>query len=130
MFARVAWGKVKPGTWEEYERIYHDEIVPATRDIKGLHLRELLRGTDDPEEGISLTLWESREDLDAYERSSLHQQMVDRARAFYVGEFWVKHFDVRLGEARKQAQAGAVPQEGLGGWQSAVETDSPEGRVG
>ena len=66
MFARVAWGKVKPGTWDEYEQIYHDEILPATRDIKGLHLRELLRGADDPDEGISLTLWESREDLDAY----------------------------------------------------------------
>ena len=120
MFARVAWGKVKPGTWEEYERIYHDEIVPATRDIKGLHLRELLRGTDDPEEGISLTLWESREDLDAYERSSLHQELVDRARAFYVGEFWVKHFDVRLGEARKTGRPNGTPEreEGLGGWQS------------
>ena len=23
MFARLAWGKVKPGTWGEYERIYH-----------------------------------------------------------------------------------------------------------
>ena len=36
MFARVAWGKVKPGTWEEYERIYHEEILPETRDVKGL----------------------------------------------------------------------------------------------
>ncbi len=120
MFARVAWGKVKPGTWDEYERIYRDEIVPATRDIKGLHLRELLRGTDDPEEGISLTLWETREELDSYERSSLHQELVDRARAFYVGEFWVKHFDVRLGEARKTRRPSGIQEEeeGLGGWQS------------
>ena len=118
MFARVAWGKVKPGTWEEYERLYHDEILPGTRNIKGLHLRELLRGTDDPDEGISLTLWESREDLDAYEQSDLYQRLVDRARAFYVGEFWVKHFDVRLGEARRSGQTGGAPEEGLGGWQS------------
>ena len=98
MFARVAWGKVKPGTWEEYERLYHEEILPTTREVKGLRFRELLRGTDDPDEGISLTLWESREDLDAYEQSDLYQRLVDRARAFYAGEFWVKHFDVRLGE--------------------------------
>jgi hypothetical protein len=39
MFARLAWGKVKPGTWGEYERIYHEEILPATRDVKGLSLR-------------------------------------------------------------------------------------------
>ena len=129
MFARLAWGKVKPGTWDDYERIYHEEILPATRDVKGLSLRELLQGADDPDEGISLTLWDSREDLDAYERSGLHQDMVDRARAFYVGEFWVKHFDVRLGEARKQAQTAGVPQEGLGGWQSSVEAGSPGGRA-
>ena len=28
MFARLAWGKVKPGTWEQYEQLYHDEIIP------------------------------------------------------------------------------------------------------
>jgi heme-degrading monooxygenase HmoA len=98
MFARIAWGKVKPGTWEEYERIYHDEILPETRTVNGLRFRELLQGVDDPDEGISLTLWESREDLDAYEQSSLYKRLTDRARAYYVGEFWVKHFDVRLGE--------------------------------
>jgi heme-degrading monooxygenase HmoA len=102
MFARVAWGKVKPGTWEEYEQVYHDAIVPETRPLKGLVFRELLRGVDDPTEGISLTLWESQEDLEAYERSDLYQTLVDRARAFYVGEFWVKHFEVRLGEQIKQ----------------------------
>ena len=98
MLARVAWGKVKPGTWEEYERVYRDEILPASRGVKGLHFRELLRGTDDPHEGISLTLWESREDLEAYERGTTYQTFVERVKQFYVGEYWIKHFDVRLGE--------------------------------
>lgn len=98
MFARVAWGKVKPGTWEDYERVYKEEIVPASRGVKGLRFRELLRGTDDPNEGMSLTLWESREDFEAYEQSATYQGFVDRVRQFYVGEYWIKHFDVRLGE--------------------------------
>jgi heme-degrading monooxygenase HmoA len=101
MFARVAWGKVKPETWQEYERFYHDEVLPKTRDLKGLVFRELLQGADDPNEGISLSLWESREDLEAYERSDVYERIVERGRAFYVGEFWVKHFDVRLGEQLK-----------------------------
>ena len=98
MFARMAWGKVKPGTWAEYERIYRDEILPGTRYMKGLRFRELLRGSQDRDEGISLTLWDSREDMEAYEQSQQYRGMVDRARTFYVGEFWVKHFEVRLGE--------------------------------
>ena len=102
MFARVAWGKVKPGTWGDYEQLYHDEILPDTRDLTGLVFRELLQGADDPSEGISLTLWQSREDLDAYEQSDLYKQITERARAFYAGEFWVKHFEVRLGEEFKR----------------------------
>ncbi len=98
MLARVAWGKVKPGTWEEYERLYREELLPASRDVKGLRFRELLRGTDDPNEGISLTLWDSREDLEAYERGEVYRHFTERVRSFYVGEYWIKHFDVRLGE--------------------------------
>jgi heme-degrading monooxygenase HmoA len=84
--------------------VYHDAILPDTRSVKGLIFRELLQGLDDPNEGISLTLWESREDLDAYEQSDLYQRLTDRARAFYVGEFWVKHFDVKLGEEIKRPE--------------------------
>ena len=102
MFARVAWGKVKPGAWQDYEQLYHDEILPQTSGLKGLVFRELLQGADDPTEGISLTLWENREDLDAYEQSDLYKRITERARAFYVGEFWVKHFEVRLGEQLKR----------------------------
>ena len=82
MLARVAWGKVKPGTWEEYERVYRDEILPASRGVKGLHFRELLRGTDDPNEGISLTLWDSREDLEEYELGTTYQTFVERVKQF------------------------------------------------
>ena len=102
MFARVAWGKVKPGSWEEYERIYREEILPASRNVKGLRFRELLRGNDDPNEGISLTLWDSREDLEEYERGATYQGFLERVKQYYVGEFWVKHFDVRLGEELKR----------------------------
>jgi heme-degrading monooxygenase HmoA len=107
MFARVAWGKVRPGTWQDYEQFYHDEVLPKTRDLKGLVFRELLQGADDPNEGISLSLWESREDLDAYERSDVYAGIVEQGRALYVGEFWVKHFDVKLGEQLKREAGGA-----------------------
>src|SRR4051812_29271525 len=102
MFARVAWGKVKAGSWQDYEQLYHDEILPDTRNLKGLVFRELLQGADDSTEGISLTLWESREDLDAYEQSDVYKRIIEHARAFYAGEFWVKHFEVRLGEELKR----------------------------
>ena len=98
MLARVAWGKVKPEMWDQYERIYREEIVPSSRGVKGLRFRELLRGSDDPNEGISLTLWDSREDMETYERGEVYQRFLDRVKDCYTGEYWIKHFDVRLGE--------------------------------
>ena len=99
MLARVAWGKVKPGTWSEYERLYRDELLPASRDVKGLAYRRLLHSTDDPDEGISITIWESREDLEAYERSATYSAFTDRVRGFFVGEYWIKHFDMVMDES-------------------------------
>ena len=96
MLARVAWGKVKPGTWEEYERVYREEILPASQDVPGLRYRELLRGVEDPDEGMSLTLWDGREDLDAYEQGPLYRRFLERVTPFYVGEYWIKHFELRL----------------------------------
>jgi heme-degrading monooxygenase HmoA len=98
MARRTTPSKVKPGTWDRYERIYREEIVPASRGVKGLRFRELLRGSDDPNEGISFTLWDSREDMEAYERGEVYQRFLDQVKDCYVGEYWIKHFDVRLGQ--------------------------------
>ena len=96
MLARVAWGKVKPGTWQEYEQVYHDAILPDTRPVRGLVFRELLQGIDDPNEGISLTLWERREDLDAYEQSALYtKEFAPALQPFFVGDYKTYRCDVK-----------------------------------
>jgi heme-degrading monooxygenase HmoA len=77
-----------------------ERLSPTALQMGGSAFRTVR--ADDPNEGISLTLWESREDLDAYEQGELYQWMTERARAYYVGEFWVKHFEVRLGEELKR----------------------------
>ena len=35
MLARVAWGKVKPGTWDEYEHTYREQFVPGEQRREG-----------------------------------------------------------------------------------------------
>ena len=35
MIARVAWGKVKPGTWQQYEQLYRDEILEKVKKEAG-----------------------------------------------------------------------------------------------
>ena len=36
--------------------------------------------------------------METYERGATYQGFLERVKEFYVGEYWIKHFDVRLGE--------------------------------
>ena len=54
----------------------------------------LLRSTEDPDEGVSVSVWDSEEALLRYERSELRRNMAQEVENLYRGEFWVKHFEV------------------------------------
>jgi len=54
----------------------------------------LLRSTEDPDEGMNVSVWNTQEDL-LHERSELRQDLAKEAEHLYRGDFWVKHFEVR-----------------------------------
>ncbi len=91
----VAWGKLRLGTWDEFEKFYKERVEPTTKTVMGLRERQLLRSTEDPDEGMSVSIWESQEDLLNYERSDIRQTLAKEVEHLYRGEFWVKHFEVR-----------------------------------
>lgn len=92
MIVRMVWGRLQFGTWDQYEKIHKSKVEPTVNTVKGLVVRELLRSTEDPDEGISVTLWETEEDLKNYEGSELHQSIAKDAEPTYRGEYWVKTF--------------------------------------
>lgn len=94
MFIRMVWGKLRPGSWEEYERHYHERLASSSGDIKGLKERQLLRGTEDPDEGISVSIWETLDDLRNYETGEFRQNVAREMEHLYRGEYWVKHFEI------------------------------------
>lgn len=94
-YAMVAWGKLRLGTWEQYERFFKERVEPTTNTVDGLRERQLLRSTEDPDEGMSVSIWDSQDDLLNYERSDLRQALTKEVEHLYRGEFWVKHFEVR-----------------------------------
>ncbi len=94
MYIRMVWGKLRPGTWQNYERHYHDRVANASNAVKGLQERQLLRSTEDPDEGISVSIWNSVEDLLEYERGDFRQRLAKAVEHLYRGEYWVKHFEV------------------------------------
>ncbi len=99
MFIRMVWGKLRPGSWEEYERHYHERLAASSGNIKGLKERQLLRGTEDPDEGISVSIWETLDDLRAYETGEFRQNVAREMEHLYRGEYWVKHFEISSTDA-------------------------------
>ncbi len=89
-YIRMVWGKLRPGSWEEYERHYHDRVAGST-NAKGLQERQLLRSTEDSDEGISVSIWDKVDDLLNYERSEFRQSLVKEVEHLYRGDHWVKH---------------------------------------
>ena len=94
MFVRMVWGKLRPGSWEEYQHHYSTRVASNAPTIKGLRQRQLLRSTEDPDEGISLSEWDTLEDLLAYERGEFRGSLAKEVEHLYRGEYWVKHFEV------------------------------------
>jgi hypothetical protein len=92
MYVRIAWGRVEPGKWDEYEAAYREGAAAAAR-ADGLKGRQLLRDMDDPETGYSLTWWESAEALESYEDLA-NQEILPRIQAYFPGAFVINRLQV------------------------------------
>ena len=90
----MAWGKLRLGSWDQYEQFYRSQVLEGTASVEGLKERMLLRSTEDPDEGISVSVWDTEEALLRYERSSIRRNMAQEVENLYRGQFWVKHFQV------------------------------------
>lgn len=95
MYARVLWGKLKLGKWDEYERHYRESVLPVNQTMKGYRGRRLLRNLQNPDEGITVSFWDTKEDMEAYSASPERQTIAKAAEALYTGEYWVKEFEIR-----------------------------------
>ena len=88
MIMRITWGKLRPGKWDEYEQTYRSTVVAKSRDIKGLRDRWLTQDTADKDAGFAVSLWDSLEDMRAYEQSTFYQQeILTSLQPFFVGEY-------------------------------------------
>lgn len=71
MYLRILSIKVKPGRMEEFSKLYLEEIIPALRDVKGCRYAFLTENIERENETLSITIWDSKEDADEYERNMI-----------------------------------------------------------
>ena len=94
MFVAITWGKIKPGKWDEYKGFYAGRLQGTTGGLEGLVRRQLLRATDDSDEAVSLSFWDSKDSWDAWYTSKRHKELTRDSEPFYTGEYRIKTFEV------------------------------------
>ena len=73
MYMRLVQAKYDPAALMIIRQIYDTKIIPQLQEMKGCLFAGLIKSELDPEEGISLTLWDTQENAENYERSGMFQ---------------------------------------------------------
>ena len=97
MIMRITWGKLRAGTWREYEQAYHATVAGKT--VPGLRGRWLAQDVNDADGGFSVSLWDSLDAMQAYEQSAVFQQEIQPTlQPFFAGEYTTYRCDVKYEE--------------------------------
>jgi len=82
MYMRFVRLKVKKGGLSGLRRFYDARVIPALQTTEGCLFSSLLQATGEGDECISMTLWDSAEHADDYEKSGLYDQLLDESDEF------------------------------------------------
>jgi heme-degrading monooxygenase HmoA len=103
MFARHVTMQLKPNMEKEFPVIFEKEILPLLRKQKGF-LDELLLVTPEKREAVAISLWETKEYAEAYNRE-LYPQIEKIVAKFSEGFPVVKKFEAEYSTFHKVAFA-------------------------
>lgn len=107
MFMRLVHHKVRPDELKNIQDYYHQVVIPALEKTPGCLSACLIHATQQAEEVISLTLWESPAHVRAYEQSGVFKQLVDGMRPYLAeSSEWKIHLSKDL-----TLEYAAVPEE-------------------
>lgn len=94
MYVRMTFFSVKAGKMEELREIYNREVIPAHKSHKGVRFVHLLENLDDRNQGISVTAWDTRADVDAYEKSGDYERLVGMFEQMYGDKPTLRSYEI------------------------------------
>ncbi len=106
MFARQVMLQLRPNVANEFPVAFEKEILPLLRRQKGF-LDELVLITPEKREVVAISLWETKEHAEAYNRE-LYPQVEKIVAKFIEGFPVVKKFEAQYSTFHKFAQAATV----------------------
>ena len=107
VYLRLLRINVAPDRIEQFRDAYRESAIPRFRSIKGCRFASLLSNLEASNQLVSMTLWESQEDAEAYERGSVFQAMLHDAREIVGAERW--HMSIARGSKMASAATTSLP---------------------
>lgn len=96
MVVRLTRFRIPPDRIKDARKIYKKEIVPEVRGQKGNLNVMLLEPTDDSQDYISFTAWESEEDATNYETSGKFKELAEKINGLLSGKIKFKTYHAKL----------------------------------
>src|SRR5689334_13227437 len=84
-YVRIGQFDAKPDKIEELRELYVREAIPAIRAAAGNISAVLLQQHDAEASFLAITLWQTRADAEAYDKSGMAQAMVGKVRHTFAG---------------------------------------------
>jgi heme-degrading monooxygenase HmoA len=94
MYVRMTFFKVKDGRMDDLRELYNKQVIPAHKNHKGIRFVHLLECLEELNKGISVTAWDTKADLDAYERSGDYERLVGLFNEMYTGKPSLQSYEV------------------------------------
>lgn len=94
MYVRMTFFKTKTGKMDELRNLYVNEVIPAHKDHKGIRFVHLLESLDSREEGISITAWDTKADLEVYQASGDYPKLIAKFKELLDSEPAYRAYEV------------------------------------
>ncbi len=92
MYARLVKGNFKPGKYDSATRLLEKDVIPLLKKQKGFR-DEISFFNKGVEEGFAISFWDSKADLEKYERD-VYPQVREKMGGLFEGQPMAKNFEV------------------------------------
>jgi len=82
MIMRFFQIRIKPDALLAYRKFYDEKVIPEFQKMEGCLYASLIQSSHHKDECISMTLWQSPDHAQAYEKSDIYQKLLEAERKY------------------------------------------------
>lgn len=106
LFVRIVVPQVREGKEAEFQRLYHENVLPVLRGVRGCRYVYLTKSASEPGKFLSVTIWETKQDAEAYEQGGIFQQLTEKLRPTLSD---VYQWKMELQKKQQSSEQSSIP---------------------